>query len=114
MFKKAILTTLAIVGLAAAVSTTSAFAGSHGHKGGYHHKNHGYHHKNHGYHHKNRGFRHNNYWYRHNTYKVQRGNNWQQHVAWCSDRYRSYRAQNNTFQPFKGQRRLCSSPYFKG
>ncbi len=33
------------------------------------------------------------------------------HVEWCSDRYRSYRASSNTFQPFNGGRRICYSPY---
>ncbi len=34
-----------------------------------------------------------------------------QHIAWCEDRYRSYRASDNTFQPFNGARRQCISPY---
>jgi hypothetical protein len=33
------------------------------------------------------------------------------HVSWCSARYRSYRAWDNTFQPYYGPRRLCISPY---
>lgn len=33
------------------------------------------------------------------------------HVAWCYDRYRSYRAYDNTFQPYNGPRRQCRSPY---
>ena len=33
------------------------------------------------------------------------------HVAWCYDRYRSYRAWDNTFQPYNGPRRQCWSPY---
>ena len=33
------------------------------------------------------------------------------HVQWCYDRYRSYRAYDNTFQPYNGPRRLCYSPY---
>lgn len=33
------------------------------------------------------------------------------HVGWCSDRYRSYRASDNTFQPYNGPRRTCVSPY---
>nr|WP_265518205.1 BA14K family protein [Nitratireductor luteus] len=32
-------------------------------------------------------------------------------MAWCRDRYRSYRASDNTFQPYKGPRRICRSPY---
>jgi hypothetical protein len=33
------------------------------------------------------------------------------HVAWCYDRYRSYRAWDNSFQPYNGPRRQCYSPY---
>lgn len=36
---------------------------------------------------------------------------WAAHLAWCRDRYRSYRAADNTFQPYKGPRRKCRSPY---
>lgn len=32
------------------------------------------------------------------------------HVAWCYDRYRSYRASDNTFQPYGGPRQQCYSP----
>lgn len=40
---------------------------------------------------------------------VVRGGN--AHVQWCYDRYRSYRAWDNTFQPYNGPRRQCYSPY---
>ncbi len=33
------------------------------------------------------------------------------HVEWCYDRYRSYRASDNTFQPYNGPRRQCRSPF---
>lgn len=33
------------------------------------------------------------------------------HVQWCSNRYRSYRASDNTFQPNNGPRKQCNSPY---
>lgn len=33
------------------------------------------------------------------------------HIRWCYDRYRSYRAWDNTFQPYNGPRRQCWSPY---
>jgi hypothetical protein len=36
------------------------------------------------------------------------------HVAWCYQRYRSYRAYDNTYQPFNGPRRECISPYSYG
>ena len=34
------------------------------------------------------------------------------HVAWCYNRYRSYRAYDNSYQPFNGPRRECISPYY--
>ncbi|UVK36340.1 BA14K family protein [Mesorhizobium sp. AR10] len=33
------------------------------------------------------------------------------HVQWCYDRYRSYRAWDNSFQPYNGPRQQCWSPY---
>lgn len=33
------------------------------------------------------------------------------HIRWCYDRYRSYRAWDNSFQPYNGPRRQCWSPY---
>lgn len=33
------------------------------------------------------------------------------HVDWCYSKYRSYRAKDNTYQPDKGQRKICVSPF---
>ncbi|PWK72868.1 BA14K family protein [Aminobacter sp. AP02] len=33
------------------------------------------------------------------------------HARWCYSRYRSYRAWDNTFQPYNGPRQQCWSPY---
>lgn len=33
------------------------------------------------------------------------------HANWCYSRYRSYRAYDNTYQPYNGPRRQCVSPY---
>lgn len=33
------------------------------------------------------------------------------HVRWCYRHYRSYRAYDNTYQPYYGPRRQCVSPY---
>lgn len=33
------------------------------------------------------------------------------HVRWCHDRYVSYRAWDDTYQPYQGPRRQCWSPY---
>ncbi len=34
------------------------------------------------------------------------------HVRWCYARYRSYRAGDNSFQPYYGPRQACVSPYY--
>ncbi|AFL51398.1 hypothetical protein USDA257_c28270 [Sinorhizobium fredii USDA 257] len=34
------------------------------------------------------------------------------HVEWCYASYRSYRAYDNTFQPYYGPRQECISPYY--
>ena len=44
-----------------------------------------------------------------NQHRVYRGGD--AHVQWCYDRYRSYRASDNTYQPNYGPRRQCNSPY---
>jgi len=33
------------------------------------------------------------------------------HYHWCDRRYRSYRAPDNSFQPYHGPRRACVSPF---
>lgn len=33
------------------------------------------------------------------------------HVEWCANHYRSYRASDNSYQPYSGGRRACVSPY---
>lgn len=34
------------------------------------------------------------------------------HENWCYRRFRSYRAWDNTYQPYHGRRRQCISPYY--
>lgn len=34
------------------------------------------------------------------------------HYEWCANRYKSYSAASNTFQPYNGPRQQCYSPYF--
>jgi len=34
-----------------------------------------------------------------------------QHYSWCEQRYISYRASDNSFQPYQGPREACNSPY---
>lgn len=36
------------------------------------------------------------------------------HVAWCSDRYRSYSVEDNSYRPYSGGLRPCVSPYGNG
>ncbi|KAA9367595.1 MULTISPECIES: BA14K family protein [Ochrobactrum] len=33
------------------------------------------------------------------------------HIQWCSNRYRSYRTSDNTYQPLAGPRSGCNSPF---
>jgi hypothetical protein len=33
------------------------------------------------------------------------------HMTWCLERYRSYRAEDNSYQPYNGPRRVCESPF---
>ncbi len=50
---------------------------------------------------------------RNRNYRGNYGNyNAEAHVDWCYNRYRSYRAYDNTFQPYNGPRRECYSPYY--
>lgn len=43
------------------------------------------------------------------TYRTYQGGS--AHVRWCYNRYRSYRASDNTYQPYHAPRRQCRSPY---
>ncbi|MEN5298645.1 BA14K family protein [Brucella sp. TWI559] len=33
------------------------------------------------------------------------------HISWCSNRYRSYRTSDDTYQPLAGPRTNCNSPF---
>lgn len=33
------------------------------------------------------------------------------HVTWCENRWKSYRVSDNSYQPYKGSRLACVSPY---
>ena len=43
------------------------------------------------------------------VYRERRGGD--AHVQWCYGKYRSYRAWDNTYQPYNGPRQQCYSPY---
>ena len=36
---------------------------------------------------------------------------WSAHIGWCRDRWLTYRASDNSYQPFDGPRRQCRSPF---
>lgn len=36
------------------------------------------------------------------------------HVEWCADKYRSYRAETNSYRPYSGGVEPCVSPYMNG
>lgn len=42
------------------------------------------------------------------VYRSRSGN---RHVTWCYNKYRSYRVSDDTYQPYRGGRRYCRSPY---
>ncbi|MGN6585347.1 MAG: BA14K family protein [Rhizobiaceae bacterium] len=112
--------------------------GHHGHHGGWRHgrdrdwDHHGFrHHGGYGWYNGHRGYRHYHHGYRYyngwwfpataflgaaiignalapHTVTVYRGGSY--HVRWCYNHYRSYRASDNTYQPYHGPRRQCVSP----
>lgn len=47
--------------------------------------------------------------YRREGRRVYRGD---AHENWCYRRFRSYRAWDNSYQPYRGGRRQCISPYY--
>jgi hypothetical protein len=69
-----------------------------------------------GYRAKRYGYRrhHNGYWYPRSAFTVRiapRARAGGGHMRWCRNHYASYRASDNTFKPYNGQRRVCRSPY---
>ena len=72
-----------------------------------------------GYRHKREGYRYyNGFWFPLAAFGISaligggvaRSNN-SAHIDWCYDHYGSYRAYDNTYQPYNGPRRPCYSPY---
>lgn len=89
----------------------------------------GYYNGHRGYRNQRRGYReYNGYWFppaafalgaiiggalnNNNSYNVRPGYLNPSHVRWCDAKYRSYRARDNSFQPYYGPRRECRSPYY--
>ncbi|OCW57100.1 BA14K family protein [Hoeflea olei] len=97
-------------------------------RGFYRHNNRHYYNGHRGYRDRRPGYRrYNGYWFppaafalgaivggaiQNNNSGVRPGYTNPQHVSWCYDRYRSYRAGDNTYQPYNGPRRQCRSPYY--
>jgi len=78
-----------------------------------------YYHGHKGYRHKREGYRYyNGFWFPLAAFGIGAligsgvaRSNTSAHVDWCYDHYRSYRAYDNTYQPYNGPRRPCYSPY---
>jgi hypothetical protein len=41
------------------------------------------------------------------------GDKMHEHLSWCHAKYWSYRESDDTFQPYRGERRRCMSPFQK-
>lgn len=101
MFRKTILSAVTVAALAGSIgafTATTAQAGGYGYSFGF---NNGY---SHGY---GKSF---GYGKSIRITKV----TWNRHLDWCHSHYKSFRPSDNTFQPFKGPRKVCISPFFKG
>lgn len=96
MFRTSILKAAAVTAISVSVASIGAGAAMAGSYGGYG-SNHG------------NGYG-NSAQYRAPTPVKQRI--WKQHVAWCQDRFATYNAYDNTYQPYSGRRRQCRSPYY--
>lgn len=83
----------------------------------------GYYNGHRGYRERRRGYRyHNGYWFPLAAFATgaiiggaiaspPRASGGSRHVQWCADRYRTYRAYDNTYVSSPGVRRSCNSPY---
>lgn len=95
----------------------------HRHGPGFRRYNDGYYYNGYrGFRHSRRGYReHNGWWFPAAAFVAgalitgainsDRASSGSSHVDWCYDHYRSYRASDNTYQPTRGMRRQCNSPY---
>lgn len=74
----------------------------HGHRYCHRHSNRGYHD------HRKRGV---TIYPRHTAPRYRRHGSGSAHVNWCFKKYRSYDIYTDTFQPYKGRRKRCNSPF---
>lgn len=100
MFKNTFLAAVTIAGLAVASPASVAFAGGYGYGHGSGYSGHG------------GGYHKGGYYQRRD--RASYHGKLPRHVNWCHGRYKTYRAQDNTYQPYSGPRQPCLSPYFKG
>lgn len=99
----------------------------HKRSGFYRDRNRAYYHGHRGYRERRPGYRHyNGFWFPPSAFSfgiiidgtnrgggnVRPGYTNPDHVDWCYSRYRSYDQRSNTFQPYRGPRRECRSPYY--
>lgn len=66
--------------------------------------------------HSNRGYHNHNrrgvvIYPRHTAPRYHRSRRGSAHASWCDNRYRSYDIYTDTFQPYKGRRKRCRSPF---
>lgn len=80
----------------------------HGRRAHCHGRNYCHRHGNRGYHSHNRGgVTH----YPRHTAPRHRGGRASAHERWCDNRYKTYDVYSDTFQPYKGGRKRCNSPF---
>lgn len=106
MFRKTILKTTALAILTASVAASAASASDYG----YGHKKQHNSYKAQSY---NQGYSGQNHGYK-NPFSHIQDRVWNQHVGWCFDRFKSYNAHDNSYQPYNGPRAQCWSPYISG
>lgn len=110
-----------------AAENTGVIQVRHNRRGFYRHNRRGYYNGHRGFRNQRRGYReYNGYWFPpaafalgaiiggalNNNQIVRPGYMNPQHLRWCDAKYRSYRARDNSFQPYYGPRRECRSPYY--
>jgi hypothetical protein len=93
MFRKKILSALTIAVIASTAATVTTSAAS---AGGYGNNNYG------------------GYSSGHHQKAPQYRDNWEAHVRWCYDQYKTYRDDDNSYRSYEGSREQCWSPYYRG
>ncbi|MDR3475589.1 MAG: BA14K family protein [Devosia sp.] len=107
-----------VLGAAAPASAATIYFGSPGYNNFESHGDYAYYNNHRGYRRQQPGYRYyQGYWFPPAAFlglflgTVLHGARTSTHTQWCYDHYRSYRASDNTFQPYHGPRQQCVSPY---